>query len=183
MTSWGIVDDSLLKAAAGSCEPAAADETSTRDVLMRAADCRRKGDWSAALMHYSQWLHSSAGSSSAASSSLADAYYGRALCQAELGRHARALLDLSQCIASGPEDEQLTEDNTSFVPLAVVAKFALLSAFPELSKAAGMLDRLLLNRTCAGTILLPLSQWAVRPLLRGEGCHHMPAHVILSNNL
>eukprot|EP00908_Phaeocystis_cordata_P023830 Transcript_6283.p2 GENE.Transcript_6283~~Transcript_6283.p2 ORF type:complete len:371 (-),score=164.78 Transcript_6283:1271-2383(-) len=66
---------------------------------------------------------------------LANAYYGRALCLAKLGQKAQALRDLNQCIRLGPVDEQMSERDASLVPRAKVAKMLLKQAYPELGGA------------------------------------------------
>ena len=70
---------------------------------------------------------------------LANAFYGRALCHVKLNSRAQAVCDLHECIRVGPEDEQMTEDECSRVPAAHVALFALLTACPELEEEAAAL--------------------------------------------
>ena len=62
---------------------------------------------------------------------LADAFYGRAVCNANLGSCVPAVLDLQECVRVGPEDEQITDEDVSRVPAALVALFVLLNATPE----------------------------------------------------
>ena len=98
----------------------------------RAVAYARSAQWRFALADYSCYLRLHQQTSGPA---LANALYGRALCLAKLGERRAALRDLDECIKVGPEDEQVTEDDASLVPVAVVARFALLQAYPELRDA------------------------------------------------
>ena len=79
----------------------------------------RAGEWQWAMADYSAYLriHEAAAKllsstvkrSTLTNPTLANAYYGRALCLAKLGCKARALQDLNQCIRLGPADEQVTD--------------------------------------------------------------------------
>ena len=101
----------------------------------RAVCYARSAQWRHALSDYSSYLKLI---QITKGPSVANALYGRALCLAKLGKRALALRDLNECIRVGPEDEQVTEDDPSFVPLAKIARFALLTACPELSAAASL---------------------------------------------
>ena len=82
--------------------------------------------WRYALADYSQYIRFGAESGTATGRALANALYGRALCLAKLGKRALALRDLDECIRVGPTDEQITDSDASLVPIAHVARFALL---------------------------------------------------------
>lgn len=99
----------------------------------RAVCYARQADWRNALSDYSSYLRLIQMTSGPA---VANALYGRALCLAKLGKRILALNDLNECIRVGPDDEQVTEDAASFVPLAKVARLAMLSASPELAGKA-----------------------------------------------
>ena len=92
----------------------------------------RQANWRYALNDYSAYLKLLQQTSGP---NLANALYGRALCLAKLGKRQLALKDLDECIRVGPEDEQVTDPNASLVPVAIIARFALLHACPELRKA------------------------------------------------
>jgi tetratricopeptide (TPR) repeat protein len=96
------------------------------------AHCRA-AKWRAALADYSQYLQLLQLTSGAA---LADALYGRALCLAKSGHRRPCKRDLDECVRVHPEgtDEQLTDKDISFVPHAVVARFVMCQACPELAE-------------------------------------------------
>ena len=118
----------------------ATDRQNDKLFFTRAYAYARAGEWQWAMADYSAYLKIQAAAAKLLSSvkrttsgnpTLANAYYGRALCQAKLGFHERALHDLNQCIKAGPADEQMNEANTSLVPRAKVAKLVLKQAYPE----------------------------------------------------
>ena len=108
------------------------DRANEKLYFTRAYSYARAGEWQYAMADYSSYLKFQQATSG---STLANAYYGRALCLAKLGRKDHALRDLNECIRVGPVDEQMTEANASLVPKARAAKMALKQAFPELAGA------------------------------------------------
>lgn len=118
----------------------AGDKTNEKYYYTRAVCHARKASWRMSLADYSMYLKLVQTISGPA---LANALYGRALCLAKLGQRDLALRDLDECIRVGPQDEQLTEPDASLVPMAVVARFCLLQACPELRKRVekGLADK------------------------------------------
>ena len=107
------------------------DKHNEKVYYTRAVCYARQAHWRYALADYSMYLKLVQETTGPA---LANALYGRALCLAKLGKRALALRDLDEAIRVGPEDEQLTDQFTSLVPMAHIARFALLSACPDLRK-------------------------------------------------
>ena len=110
----------------------ASNSTHEKAYYTRAVAYARQANWRYALNDYSAYLKLLQQTSGP---NLANALYGRALCLAKLGKRQLALKDLDECIRVGPEDEQVTDPNASLVPVAIIARFALLHACPELRKA------------------------------------------------
>ena len=105
----------------------ATDRHNDKLFFTRAYAYARAGEWQWAMADYSAYLKIHAAAAKLLSSlkrttfgnpTLANAYYGRALCLAKLGFHERALHDLNQCIKVGPMDEQMNEARV--VRIAVV---------------------------------------------------------------
>jgi len=126
------------------CDMIAKDRHNDKLFFTRAYAYARAGEWQWAMADYSAYLKIHEAAAKLLSSlkrttfgnpTLANAYYGRALCLAKLGFHERALHDLNQCIRHGPVDEQMTEADVSLVPRAKVAKLVLKQAYPELAGA------------------------------------------------
>ena len=94
----------------------------------------RAGEWQKAMTDYSRYLKIN---ETPSGPTLANAYFGRALCLAKLGNKAAAMRDLNECIKVGPVDEQLTDrgGQLSLVPNAKAAKMVLAQAYPELAGA------------------------------------------------
>ena len=109
----------------------ATDRHNDKLFFTRAYAYARAGEWQWAMADYSAYLKIHAAAAKLLSSlkrttfgnpTLANAYYGRALCLAKLGFHERALHDLNQCIKVGPMDEQMNE--------ARVVRIAVVRAWP-----------------------------------------------------
>lgn len=137
--AWGHLGrgevDAALQLADKLCS---GDKTNEKFFYTRAVCHARKASWRFALADYSTYLKLVQTTSGPA---LANALYGRALCLAKLGKRALALRDLDECIRVGPPDEQVTEPDASLVPMAVIARFCLLQACPELQKQVNAMNK------------------------------------------
>ena len=133
ISAWQALNRGDIDAAIGCADQLLAlDSTNEKAYYTRAVGYARSAKWRYALADYSSYLQLLEQTSGP---NLANALYGRALCLTKLGKRALALKDLDECIRVGPEDEQVTETDASLVPVAIVARFALLHACPELRRA------------------------------------------------
>ena len=132
--TWGSIGRGELHEAKQSIESALLlDPANEKFYYTRALIYARTAEWRWALADYTQYLNLT---QIVAGPQLANAYYSRALCLAKLGHRLQALRDLDRCIKVGPTDEQVTDKDASLVPCAVVARYAMISADPELGLQA-----------------------------------------------
>lgn len=89
------------------------DKDNEKYYYTRAVAYARLAKWQYALADYSAYVKLTKERGNLQGPALANALYGRALCFSKLGHRVPALKDLNECIRVGPEDEQLTEENTS----------------------------------------------------------------------
>ena len=138
-TAWKALGRGELAAAIEACsELMERQKHNEKLYFTRAYAYCRAGEWQRAMADYSRYLKlRDEAKLTPTGPTLANAFYGRALCLAKLGDKAGAMRDLSMCIKVGPVDEQLTDKGgqLSLVPNAKAAKMVLSQAYPELAGA------------------------------------------------
>lgn len=133
--AWKALGRGELATAIELCSTMLATERHNEKLYFtRAYSFARAGEWRKAMADYSSYMKIYVKDMKMTSgTTLANAYYGRALCLAKLGRKSDALRDLNECIRVGPAEEQATEANASLVPRAKAAKMVLCEAYRGLA--------------------------------------------------
>ena len=132
--SWKAIGTGDFVGAIATVEQAIAmDNTNEKLYYTRALCYARTAQWRYALADYSHYLKLT---KIIRGPQLANAYYSRALCLAKLGHRLAALRDLDSCIRVGPTDEQANDEHASLVPLATIARYAMVAASPDLGAQA-----------------------------------------------